>query len=442
MQKQDRFNELSAVAMANLIRAGKMRSEIVVEHCLSRMQARDQVVGAWAYVDPESALEQARSRDRCAPTGLLHGVPVGIKDIIDTVDMPTEMGSPIYAGYRPRGDAACVALLRAAGAVILGKTVTAEFAHVAPGRTTNPFDASHTPGGSSSGSAAAVADNMVSLAVGTQTGGSTIRPAAYCGIVGYKPTFGRMNRAGIKPGAESLDTVGLMARSVADIELISRALFDRAAAQPPGPARALRVGLCRTHSWAAAAAETVFAIEDSALRLQACGADVREVSLPERFAHLHATQTLISQYERSRAMAYEWNNHRDLLSKPMQNAIRAGMEIPGNEYLAALKLTRELRGELEASFADLDVLLAPAAHGAAPEGLESTGDTRFQAMWTLLHVPAITLPTHRGPHDLPVGIQLIGRWHDDERLLKVSRLIEERLCVGKTPGDAAALVFH
>ena len=220
--------------MAEAVARHDATAEAIVRDCLDRIDEREAIVGAWAFVDRALALRQARDRDRSASKGALHGVPIGIKDIIDTADMPTEMGSPIYRGYRPRADAACVALLRAAGAIILGKTVTAEFAGVTPGKTAHPLDPSHTPGGSSSGSAAAVADFMVPVALGTQTGGSVIRPAAFCGVFGYKPSFGRFNRAGVKPAAESFDTIGLIARTIDDLRLLDSALIGAMfAALPP-----------------------------------------------------------------------------------------------------------------------------------------------------------------------------------------------------------------
>src|SRR5947207_549926 len=258
-----RLNELSITEIARGIAAGRFTAEAVVRDCLARIEAREPIVQAWATVDPEHALGQARELDRGPSRGALHGVPIGVKDVIDTADLPTEMGSPIYKGHRPACDAACVALVRAAGAVILGKTVTAEFAGMSPGPTTNPHNPAHTPGGSSSGSAAAVADHMVPVAFGTQTGGSILRPASYCGVVGYKPTFNLINRSGIKFAAESLDTIGLLARTIDDVELLTAVLVGKQPAQrtiesPP------RLGLCRTPLWHTAQPETMQAIEDSA----------------------------------------------------------------------------------------------------------------------------------------------------------------------------------
>src|SRR5689334_1166937 len=270
------LNELSASEVVAKIASGETTSEAVVRACIERIAARDPTVRAWVNFDPDLALAQAHALDREPRRGALHGLPIGVKDVIDTFDMPTEMGSPIYRGYRPLADAACVALLRRAGAVILGKTATCELAGMAPAATTNPHNGAHTPGGSSSGSAAAVADFMVPAALGTQTGGSVLRPSSYCGVFGYKPTFNLINRSGIKFAAESLDTIGLIARTIDDVELITAAVIGkepacRALSSPP------RLGLCRTPLWDTAQPETKAAVEDAAKRLSAAGATVREV---------------------------------------------------------------------------------------------------------------------------------------------------------------------
>src|SRR4051812_26170352 len=274
------LNHLSAIEIAQGIAEKKFTAEAVVRDCLARIEAREPVVKAWATIDPDYALRQARELDRGSSRGALHGVPIGVKDIIDTADLPTEMGSEIYKGNRSFSDAACVAIMRAAGAVILGKTVTAEFAGMSPGPTTNPHNPAHTPGGSSSGSAAAVADHMVPAAFGTQTGGSVLRPAAYCGVVGYKPTFNLINRSGIKSAAENLDTIGVIARSIDDVELVTAAVVGKEPARRTMET-APRIGLCRTPLWDTAQPETKHAVEDAATRLAAAGATVREITLAE-----------------------------------------------------------------------------------------------------------------------------------------------------------------
>ena len=422
------LNELSATEIVRGVAAQKFTAESVVRACLSRIAAREPAVHAFASLDPELALKQARDLDRGTIRGALHGVPIGIKDVLDTADLPTEMGSPIYRGHRPARDAACVALLRAAGAVILGKTLTTEFAGMEPGATANPHNLAHTPGGSSSGSAAAVADFMLPAALGTQTGGSVLRPAAYCGVVGYKPTYNAFNRAGLKFAAESLDTIGLIARSIEDIELITAVLLGGRVAAPAPVAQAPRVGLCRTSLWDTAQAETRHAVEDAAARLAKAGATLREVTLPVAFAGLRtAARDTINSYERSKCMAAEWASNRERISERLRATIEHGLAMPYADYLAALELGENCRAQLDDVFKDLDVLLAPCANGEAPAGLASTGDPGFQAIWTILYVPTMTLPTHRGPNGLPVGIQLIARPHDDPRLFACARWVWERL---------------
>src|SRR5262245_25815672 len=301
------LNKLTASEIGRATIAGETACEDVVKNCLARIDARENEIHAWATVDTEFALRQARELDRRATRGPLHGVPIGVKDIIDTADLPTEMGSPSFRGHRPTADAACVGLVRAAGAVILGKTITCEFAGMTPNITTNPHNTAHTPGGSSSGSGAAVADFMVPAAFGTQTGGSVIRPAAFCGVFGFKPTFGAFSRKGVYPAAESLDTIGLIARSLDDLELLSAVLDLRTPSAPAALDHPPRVGLCRTPLWPTAQAETVAAFEDAAARLARAGARVREIVLPEEFSGLrNAARETINNYERAAAMGHEW----------------------------------------------------------------------------------------------------------------------------------------
>ena len=382
------LNKLTATEIVRATFAGETTCEAVVRDCLARIAAREGDVHAWASIDPELALRAGARARSSSVRGPLHGVPIGVKDIIDTFDLPTEMGSPIYRGHRPAADAACVGLVRAAGAVILGKTVTCEFAGMTPGITANPHDIAHTPGGSSSGSGAAVADHMVPAAFGTQTGGSVLRPAAYCGVFGFKPTFGAFNRRGVYPAAESLDTLGLIARSLDDIELLSTVLELRTPSALGSLDRPPRVGLCRTPLWDTAQPETVAAIEDAATRLGKAGAQVREVTLPDAFSGLrNAARETINNYERAAAMAHEWNNHREQISERLRKRIAIGRAMPHEDYLAALRLGEDCRARLPAVFDGVDVLLAPCANGEAPRGLGETGDPGFQAIWTILHTP-------------------------------------------------------
>ena len=416
-----------AAETARAIAEGRITAEEAVASCLARIAGREAVVKAWAWLDPDHALAEARARDAAArPLGPLHGVPVGIKDIFDTADMPTQMGSPIYQGHRPAADAATVAILRAAGAVILGKTVTAEFAGTHPGATTNPHDAARTPGGSSQGSAAGVADFMVPVALGTQTGGSVLRPSSFCGIVGFKPSFGTFNRAGIKSAAESLDTIGLHARALEDVALLRDVLTGREPGGIAALARPPRIGICRTPLWHLAEPETVAAVDGAAAAARAAGAAVDEVTLPAAFDALADARRAINDYERARAMAHEWRTDRDRLSPAMRATVAGGLAIPYAEYRAALARTRDCRHLLDWLFDQWDALLAPAVNGEAPPGLDHAGDPAFQALWTMLHVPAIALPTHRGPNAMPVGIQLVARRGEDDLLLSVAAWVWAR----------------
>jgi Asp-tRNA(Asn)/Glu-tRNA(Gln) amidotransferase A subunit family amidase len=422
------LNELSAVGIANRIAAGETTCEAVVRDCLARIAAHDGTVKAFVNFDPSLALAQARALDRGPRCGPLHGVPIGLKDTIDTFDMPTEMGSPIYRGNRPVADAACVALLRRAGAVILGKTATCEFAGSAPPETTNPHNAAHTPGGSSSGSAAAVADDMVPAALGTQTGGSVLRPASFCGIFGYKPTYNTFNKAGVWPAADSIDTIGWLARSIEDIELLTAVLRMEMPAPPRKLGAAPRIGFCRTEIWNTAAPESKAAVEGAAAALAKAGATLREIELPQAFAGLHAVaRATINYYERAACMAFLWDRHRERLSPQMRSYIENGRKISRDDYVAGMRRLDQCRSLLPAVFEPFDVLLVPCVPGEAPTGLGATGDPNMQAVWTALHTAAMTLPTHRGPNNLPVGIQLVAQRYDDDRLLACARWIWDKI---------------
>ncbi len=422
------LHQLSAAEIAAAVSAGEVNCEAIARACLERVREREPIVRAWSFLDADLVLRQARHLDAQPRCGALYGVPVGIKDVIDTRDMPTEMGSSIYRGYRPPADASIVALLRAAGALIFGKTVTCEFAFVAPGPTTNPHDSSHTPGGSSSGSAAAVADYMVPLAIGTQTGGSLQRPASYCGVIGYKPTFGLVNRAGVKQAAESLDTLGFMARTVEDAAIACAAVTNAAPVEWLLTDRPLTIGLCRTHLWESAQDETRHAIDDSVQRLARAGVTVREAELPGFFAAaLSDTREIINDYERARSMVHEWTHHPDAISENLKRSIRVGLLTPRARFVDALATVERCRAALPAVFDGIDALLTPSVAGEAPLGLEGTGDHRFQSLWTMLHAPTITLPTHTGPHGLPVGIQLVAPLYADNHLLAVASRVFDLL---------------
>ena len=430
-------NELSAAEIATMIAAGETTAEAVLRDCLARIALRDGAVKAFVNFDPELALAEARALDRGPRRGPLHGVPVGVKDIIDTFDFPTEMGSPIFRGHRPSRDAACVALLRRAGAVILGKTVTCEFAGSAPSPTTNPHNAAHTPGGSSAGSAAAVADRMLPVALGTQTGGSVLRPSSFCGVFGYKPTYNIFNKAGVWPAADSIDTIGLHARSIEDIALFTAVLRM----QTPRPQRPLaaapRIGLCRTELWDTAQDESKAAVESAAASLGKAGAEMRDIKLPDPFIGLPTiARGTINFYERAAGMAFAWDRHRDALSPQMRRTIENGHNTSYEDYVAARQRLDAGRALLPAVFEEVDILLVPCVLGEAPQGLATTGDPGMQAMWTALHTPSITLPTHRGPNNLPVGIQLVAQRYDDDRLLAGAQWIWQKIGASELVGVA------
>ena len=421
------LNQRSARELAQGIAAGAFTAEQATEACLARIEAREGAIKAWAHLDPQAALSRARALDSGPPRGPLHGVPVGIKDIFDTFDAPTEMGSPIYAGNRPFADSYAVAALRAAGAVILGKTVTAEFAGMHPGPTANPHDPSRTPGGSSSGSAAAVADFMVPVALGTQTGGSVLRPASFCGVVGFKPQFAAISRAGLKLAAETLDTVGVLARDVEDAALIYDVLTGQVPAAPAERATPPAIAFCRTVLWERAEPETIRALEEAREKLGAAGAAVDEIDMPGDFLAVDRERNIVNAVERARTMAHEWHHHRDAISDTLAETLTEGLATPHEAYLAALETCREARARLPGLFGAKDALLVPCVPGAAPRGLGFTGDPAFQGFWTALHVPTITLPIHRTDDGLPVGIQLVGRPREDAGLLAVARWTLARL---------------
>jgi Asp-tRNA(Asn)/Glu-tRNA(Gln) amidotransferase A subunit family amidase len=417
------FHTLSATEIAAQTNKGALLCEDVARACLARIQAREPIVQAWSFFDHDLILRQARVLDARAQEAPLRGVPVGVKDVIETSDMPTEMGSPIYRGYRTKSDASCVATLRAAGALIFGKTVTCEFAGVTAGKTTNPHDPARTPGGSSSGSGAAVADFMVPLALGTQTGGSVQRPASYCGIVGYKPSFGLLNPQGVKPAAESLDTLGLMARTVEDVELSARVLTNSAPLSWLPAGTPIRIGTCRTYAWDSADDAAKHAVEDAADRLADAGCIVTDLDLPAQYSDLVSTRQVINDFERARGMAYEWQCHREQISEGLAKSIRNGVAMPRERYIDALKRVEACRRQLHDVFADVEMLLTPSAQGEAPLGLHYTGDHCFQSIWTQLRTPTVTLPTHEGPQGMPVGIQLVAPCYADDRLLAMAQLI-------------------
>jgi Asp-tRNA(Asn)/Glu-tRNA(Gln) amidotransferase A subunit family amidase len=428
--------QLTASAASALIKARKLGAEELVRSCLNRIETRDPLVRAWLHIDPEQALRAAREADKRPPSGVLHGLPIGVKDVIDTQDYPTTQNSPIYAGLQVGRDAACVALARGAGAVVLGKTDTVEFA--SSGRkalTRNPYNPAHTPGGTSSGSGAAVADFMVPLAFGTQTSGSLIRPAAFNGIYALKPSWNRVSREGVRMFAASLDTVGWYGRCVDDLVLVAQALgIAVEAASSPSP-RGLQVGLCRTPMWPSIEPAGAMALDAAARRLSEAGAVVREIDLPAPFAGLRAAQAVIAAREAGVAFLPEYVNAHALLHDNLRAKVENRSGITDHMLLEAYALADACRPQFDALFGPkLDVVLAPAAPGEAPEGLDTTGDAVFNTMWTLLHVPCVAIPAGRGDNHLPVGVQLIGPRLFEPRLLAIARSLAPLIDVDPEAG--------
>ncbi|HZU88309.1 MAG TPA: amidase [Stellaceae bacterium] len=420
---------LAATAAVARLAAGDLTAEALVRASIDRAQQRA-ALEAWAFFDPERALAQARAIDRAGRPGPLKGVPIGIKDIIDTADMPTGHGSPIYHGNRPFADAACVALIRAASGVVLGKTVTTEFANRHPGATRNPHNPAHTPGGSSSGSAAAVADFHVPLALGTQTGGSVIRPAAFCGVVGYKPSFGDFSRVGVKMQSHTLDTLGIIARTLEDVVLLRAVLLAETKAPAPidRDIGAPRIGFCRTPAWDEAEPATHALLQRTAERLNAAGAALREVTLPPPFDDILETHARIFYFEAARNYGYEYEAHRDRVSEVLRmSVLEPGRALPLAAYIEAVEAAEAFRRHLDDLFGEVDLLLAPSAAGEAPPGLGSTGNARFNGLWTLAWTPCLTLPAGTGPNGLPLGIQLVGRRGRDRALLDAAAWVAARL---------------
>ncbi len=421
-------NTLTASEMARQIDAGRLTAEAVVRAHLERIDRRDADVLAWSHLARDAALERARQLDRGPRQGLLHGVPIGVKDIIDSYDQPTRYGSPIYKTHQPLADAATIALARHAGAILLGKTVTTEFANRHPGMTRNPHNPAHTPGGSSSGSAAAVADWQVALATGTQTGGSVIRPAAFCGVYGYKPTFGHFPVAGMKANTEWLDTIGAYARSLDDLALFRAALMAIPYRPLAGLERAPRIAVCFTPHKDEMQPEGIAAIEETAARLAKLGAKVTEFEMPAEMFEMRDGQRLLSAFDGPRAAADEARRFYGLLSKSFQeDKIAAGRKLDYAAWVAAQELGERGRAAVDAKFADIDAILTAPCPGEAPLGLERTGNATFNLLWTYLWMPCVTLPYGRGPKGLPVGIQLVGRQHDDGRLLDIAAWVQGAL---------------
>jgi Asp-tRNA(Asn)/Glu-tRNA(Gln) amidotransferase A subunit family amidase len=444
---------LSLTDAAAEIRDGRITSAELVADCLKRVEEVDPKIQAWAFLDPEHAMKQARAADEHRrfgrDIGPLHGVPVGIKDVFDTTDMPTEFGSPYWAGRTPRDDAAAVARLRAAGAVIFGKTVTTEYAFQHPGKTTNPHDPARTPGGSSSGSAAAVAAHMVPGAVGTQTGGSTIRPAAFCGIVGFKPTHGLIPRTGALQTSRTLDHVGAFARSVEDVALLTEVMagFDAedpdtrplargpyagvATSEPPLPPR---FAFVRTAAWKHIDPVMSEAFDEL---VAALGERAVTVDLGQSFEKTLDLHRVVVDVEMAHYLHRDYEQAGVQLSAVLRGTIERGRAVPAVEYMRAVSAIATLNESLGEVFNEYDALLTPSAPGPAPLGLESTGSSVFCATWSYLGTPSITLPLMASEEGMPMGVQLVGRRDNDARLLRTANWLVKTLGRGGKPARTA-----
>ena len=415
---------LTAVAAARLIRDGRLNPADLMEACLDRIATRNPTVQAFAQFDAA----QARTAAKSAKPGPLHGIPIGIKDVLDTADMPSQYGSPIWANHQPKADSAPVAWARKAGGVVIGKTVTTEFATRKPGPTTNPANPAHTPGGSSSGSAAGVGAGLFPLAYGTQTAGSVIRPAAFCGAVGYKPTYGMISRIGMKLMSDSLDTIGVIARTVADCALFAGAVSGRDLGDPDiNPGTTPRIGICRSPTWSTAAPETHALLARVTQTLTHAGAKVTDRELPAGFNALIEAHPIVMNSESARALGWELATHPDQISDDLRHRLAQGLNQPQSALDQACTSFDLTQQTFPSAMDGLDILVTPAAPGEAPKGLEWTGDPAFNFIWTALHVPCVTVPAGTGPNGLPLGIQIVGRRGDDKAVLAWARWVESAI---------------
>lgn len=433
---------LSAVAAAQEIAKGALSAEDYVRACLDRIAEVEPEVRAFAHLNPEHAIAQAQvlddHRKQGGALGPLHGVPVAIKDIIDTADHPTEYGSPVFAGRQPQYDATIVGKLRAAGAVIIGKTVTTEFAYYNPGKTRNPHDVERTPGGSSSGSAAAVAAGMVPLAIGSQTNGSIIRPASFCGVFALKPSHGLVSRNGILPLSQVLDHIGPFARNLQDVALIMETLAgydpddeDTRPIAVPRYQTALteafpiepRIAFVRTPIWDKADPSTQQAFEKLADEL---GENCVELELPAEYASAWDATRIIMLVDMGHRFGPVADKHGEAVSKVMRDLIEEGRKVTAMQYLAALDLRRNLADRLNQMFSHFNAIITPAAPGVAPAGHNSTGNPAFCSLWTLVGLPSMSLPLLEGEEGMPLGVQLVGARNDDFRLFRTAKWLTEK----------------
>ena len=417
------LNVLSATRLSQLLGRGEATSVAIVESCLARIEARDATLRAWAHIDRDLALAQARARDAEPRRSPLHGVPIGIKDIFDTYDMPTSHGSKAFSGHRPTADSGIVALMRRAGLVILGKCATTEFATPIPIGVGNPHDLGRSPGVSSSGSAASVADDMTPLSLGSQTGGSTILSASFCGVVGFKASLTGLDRGGMRHLRPTLDSMGLFARELADIALLNSILSGRSAAEPPKDVAQLRVGVCRTVNWSHAEPETIVALDSAAEALRRAGARVTDAEMPPVFDDIEQSFQVIATVEGARTMASDVAAHGATMNHWLQEMRRMGPTIDAARYEKAQLHAIECQRALGEIFERCDVIITPSACGEATLDLEGVSDSAFNGIWTLMHGPCINIPAFQGPHGMPVGIQVVGPVGSDARTIALAQCI-------------------
>ena len=419
---------IHTMAVAELLKAmelGELRPEDVTRAYLERIEERNSEIKAFVAYDAAGALGEARA----AAPGPLYGLPYAVKDVIETAGYPTEYGSPIYKGHRPRLDAACVQMARSAGGVLLGKVATGEFATQTPSAARNPLRLTHTPGGSSSGSAAAVADGMTPFAFGTQTTGSIVRPAVYCGVAGYKPSYGFFPVAGLKALSPLQDTIGIIARTVDDVAQVALGLHGQATVAPA--LGSFRIAIMQSRQWDYLRPGMAEAIDRYARRLAGAGHDVAFQRMPEPMEVAVVMQPRLFMYEARRTLANEMRDAWEALSPRLQKRLEEGKTVSFDEYLAIRMHVQQASRALHELFDDVDLILYPAGAGEADAGLESAGDARFGALWTLLHAPSLSWPIDKGPSGLPLGMQFIARPGSDTRLLGMARSLAT---LSLTPG--------
>jgi Asp-tRNA(Asn)/Glu-tRNA(Gln) amidotransferase A subunit family amidase len=415
---------LSALDLARRIEAGELTPRNAVELCAEAIAAREKDVGAFAALDLDAARRAADAPGLAALP--LRGMPVAFKDIFATADLPTQYGSPIYAGYRPPADASAVALTRRAGGVVIGKTVTTQFASLVPSVTCNPHNLAHTPGGSSAGSAAAVAAGFVPITFGTQTAGSVIRPAAFCGVAGFKPSYRLIPMVGVKDVSWHLDTAGLFGAGVADVAFAAAAVLDRDLRVDRAAPAAPRIALTRTHLWQEASTAMQKAVETAGRVAAAAGAKVTELTLPPILEDAYEAQYTIQDYENVRALAFEYDRHRDRIDPLLRDHLTAALAITADQYDAARRTASRGRQALADAMADFDVILTPSAPGAAPAGLGATGNPMFNRLWTLMGAPCVNVPGLR-ESALPLGVQIVGRFGRDRLTLEAALFVEQAI---------------